>query len=637
MANTAMKPAPDEQSIRASLQAGMAHHDAGRLDEAAAVYRKVLEASPGRPEALVLLAGIAHGAGRPAEAADLLTRAIATNPSVAAYHHRLGLALEDLGRFDDALLAHANGIALGDAPGARAGFGRSFAFARRMPRDSRLLALVVHAIAEAWIRPADLAGSAIGLVRASPTVHDAIEAAQRGELAPSAVDALLGRREVCDALSHPLMLAILENTQVPDWGLERFLAATRESLLRAALVGADRPDLAPFACALARQCFLGDYVHSSTQEETARVATLYERLFRAADAGETISGTALAALASYEPLHFFEWPKGFAQRAWPAPVQALLAQQLVEPRAERELAASIPSFGTIEDEVSLRVQRQYEESPYPRWVRLPANPQPTTFEAQVGALFPTIQLPTRGPGGMTEVLVAGCGTGQESMDLAQNLTQARVLAIDLSLASLAYARRKTMESGIGNIEYAQADILSFESPREFDFISSVGVLHHLRDPIAGWRRLVSVLRPGGLMQVGLYSELGRRDLEPARSLIASKGWKANSVGIRRGREAILADPNFARIATLRDMYGLNECRDLLFHAQEHRYRLDQVKSIVDALGLEALGLAVPAPVAQAFFSRFGPASAGDLGAWDTYEKSNPDTFSGMYILWLRKR
>ena len=634
MTSTAMKP--DEQSIRAQLQAGMAHHDAGRFDEAAAIYRRVLEQSPGRPEPLALLAGIAHAAGRPAEAVELLTRAISANPGVAAYHHRIGLALEDLGRFDEALLAHANGIALGDAPGARAGFGRSFAFARRMPRDSRLFSLVVHAISQAWIRPSDLAGSAIGLVRGSPTVRDAIDRAQRGELAPDAVDALIADPGVIEGLSHPLVLALLENAQACDWGFERFLACVRESLLRTAVAGTDRAELLAFACALARQCFLGDYVHSISAEEKARVAALSDRLIRAANSGEAVPGTALATLASYAPLHSFAWPEDFAQRAWQPPVHALLTQQIVEPRKERELASSIPRLGAIDDEISGRVQRQYEESPYPRWVRLPANPQPGTFEAQMRALFPAIELPKRDEGAATEVLVAGCGTGQESMDLAQNLSQARVLAIDLSAASLAYAKRKTIEAGIGNIEYAQADILSFESPRAFDFISSVGVLHHLRDPVAGWRRLVAALRPGGIMQVGLYSELGRRDLEPARALIARNGWKAEPDDIRRGREAILSDPQFSRVATLRDMYGLNECRDLLFHVQEHRYRLDQVRTIVDSLGLEALGLAVPAPVAQAFSSRFGPASSGDLAAWDEYERANPDTFSGMYILWLRK-
>jgi SAM-dependent methyltransferase len=234
------------------------------------------------------------------------------------------------------------------------------------------------------------------------------------------------------------------------------------------------------------------------------------------------------------------------------------------------------------------------------------------------------------------VLVAGCGTGQESMDLAQCIAPSRVLAIDLSLASLAYAKRKTIEAGLANVEYAQADILGFESPRTFDFISSVGVLHHLRDPLEGLRKLAALLRPGGFMQVGLYSELGRRYLEPARALIAERGWKANLEEIRRSREEILSTPQFAYVASLRDMYGANECRDLLFHVQEHRYRLPQVKEMIEGLGLESLGLGVPPPVARAFLARFGPARARDLDAWDEFESAHPDTFSGMYILWLRK-
>src|SRR5262249_8302781 len=128
------------------------------------------------------------------------------------------------------------------------------------------------------------------------------------------------------------------------------------------------------------------------------------------------------------------------QRAWPPPVHALITQQVVEPRKERELHASIPRLGTIEDEVSLKVQGQYEQSPYPRWVRMPA-PQPLAFDEQVRALFPEIAKTSGGPGAVTEVLVAGCGTGQESNDLARSIASSRVLAIDLSLPSLAYAKR----------------------------------------------------------------------------------------------------------------------------------------------------------------------------------------------------
>ena len=79
-------------------------------------------------------------------------------------------------------------------------------------------------------------------------------------------------------------------------------------------------------------------------------------------------------------------------------------------------------------------------------------------------------------------------------------------------SSLSYAKRKTEELGLGNIEYVQADLLSLGTlPRTFDVIESSGVLHHLGDWAQGWRVLLSLLKPGGVMNVGLYSAIGRAD------------------------------------------------------------------------------------------------------------------------------
>jgi 2-polyprenyl-3-methyl-5-hydroxy-6-metoxy-1,4-benzoquinol methylase len=248
-------------------------------------------------------------------------------------------------------------------------------------------------------------------------------------------------------------------------------------------------------------------------------------------------------------------------------------------------------------------------------------------------------LPPPGTIADDDILVAGCGTGQESLDLARQFPRSRMLAVDLSGASLAYAQRKTREAGIANVEYAQADIVELAGlERRFDVIWSVGVLHHLSDPEAGWRALVALLKPGGFMQVGLYSALARRDITEARAFIQQRGHAPDATGIRRARAEILASPLAERVGTLRDFYGLHECRDLLFHEQEHCLSLPQIESMLARLALEFIGMAVSREVAAGFAQRFpGRESALALANWHAFETAFPDTFAGMYVFWVRKR
>jgi 2-polyprenyl-3-methyl-5-hydroxy-6-metoxy-1,4-benzoquinol methylase len=114
-----------------------------------------------------------------------------------------------------------------------------------------------------------------------------------------------------------------------------------------------------------------------------------------------------------------------------------------------------------------------------------------------------------------------------------------VLAVDLSLTSLCFAQRQTRALGLTNIDYAQADILRLPSiGRMFDMIDATGVLHHLADPFAGWRALLSMLRPGGLMSLGLYSEIARRDIVYTRDFIAERGYRPTAEDIRRCRQEL---------------------------------------------------------------------------------------------------
>ena len=85
--------------------AGVAHHQAGRLAEAEACYRRMLAAQPRHPDALHLLGLIAHQVGRHDAAVDLIRQAIQQNREDASYFSNLGCALRDLGRFEEAVAA----------------------------------------------------------------------------------------------------------------------------------------------------------------------------------------------------------------------------------------------------------------------------------------------------------------------------------------------------------------------------------------------------------------------------------------------------------------------------------------------------------------------------------------------------
>ncbi len=141
------------------------------------------------------------------------------------------------------------------------------------------------------------------------------------------------------------------------------------------------------------------------------------------------------------------------------------------------------------------------------------------------------------------MLIAGCGTGQVAIGSVQKHKGAQALAIDLSLTSLCYARRKTPAELASRIDYAQADILKLGSiDRNFDVIDACGVLHHMADPLAGWRILLSLLRPGGLMHLAFYSDVGRGDVAAARMFIAERKFGATPHDIRRCRQELLATP-----------------------------------------------------------------------------------------------
>jgi SAM-dependent methyltransferase len=290
-----------------------------------------------------------------------------------------------------------------------------------------------------------------------------------------------------------------------------------------------------------------------------------------------------------------------------------------EPALERGL--TVVSLTAVRDEVSRRVQAQYETNPYPRWQRAPV-PGAFPLPRMLRSLFPHADPVKLAAPDAPEILVAGCGTGRHAAITAQLQPHGRVLAVDISRASLAYAMRRCAELELANVRFAQADLLELGALEErFDLIECAGVLHHLRAPLEGWRVLFSLLKPGGFMKLGLYSELARRHIVAAREV--AKGLSVNEA--RQRIFALPADHPARGVTTLRDFYSASGARDLVLHVQEHRFTIPQLASAIAELGVELLGFELP-----------GKKLALSLEQWDAYETANPDTFASMYQFWIRK-
>jgi len=161
-------------------------------------------------------------------------------------------------------------------------------------------------------------------------------------------------------------------------------------------------------------------------------------------------------------------------------------------------------------------------------------------------------------------------------------------------------------------------------------------LHHLGDPIAGWRVLLGLLRPGGFMHMGLYSELARRDIVAARAVILEQGYRPTVDDIRRCRQELL-NSSLNGVAKAGDFFSTSECRDLLFHIQERRLTIPQIKSFIAENDLKFIGFEFAPQVMQRYRDIFGgDRFVRDLDRWHAFETQRPDTFAGMYQFWIQK-
>ena len=682
------------------LSDGLDKHKANYLSEAEQIYYTFLQQCPEHPQALAFLGALVARNGNYAMATTLLRKSIQNNPNLADPRYCMSSILLAQGMNSEAVAPCSYALALGH-PHAKQRLdnllnmlgteerSRSFHILARFYQSKgqigaaleysqeaikhdpynffnwllfsqcisrchfdtalppRLLANVCHAFTIDNLEYKKLTNPAISALYHNEQIAPLLSYDETSHEKVTRLRECLHSDSLETLSQNKLFNRLLRVAFVNDVRLEKFLTSLREAFLWDCLedTGASKNHVnyLSLIVSLSSQCFLNEYVWITTTKEAAAIDKLARMVEDKVGQNEKVSPCLIAIYSTYHPLYALSCAEELLRENWPDEMTEVIKKQLSEPLEEKQYRDSTTTLLPLSGNVSQLVRSQYEENPFPRWTTLPVWGRGGTMEEYISRVFPNqLKEEERAQSSHPQILVAGCGTGLIPNDLANRIENASITALDLSLASLGYAQRKSKELGLKNIKYIHGDIQNLGIlKKQFDHINCYGVLHHMEDILKGWRALNDCLKPGGTMHIGLYSEIARRSNTRVRQYIEEHGFKSDNEGMRDFRRHIIelddASP-FKYITKSHVFYCMSELRDTYFHSQELLLTLPKIENMLAELGLQFIGFLPEGPTIVPRYRSQYPQDIEmrSLELWHQFEVTNPNTFSNCYTFWVRK-
>ena len=201
------------------------------------------------------------------------------------------------------------------------------------------------------------------------------------------------------------------------------------------------------------------------------------------------------------------------------------------------------------------------------------------------------------------ILDAGCGTGVSTDYLCHLNPGADVVAVDISEGALQLARERLRRSGaaetVASLRQERRSLLDLGDEAPFDYINSVGVLHHLDQPEAGLQSLAGALAPKGLLHLFLYADAGRWEIHRTQRALTLLNVGTEAEGLRLGRELFETLPEQNRLRRHHEQRWAVDCApdanfaDMYLHPQETSYNLERLLRFAGSAGLHFAGFSNP--------------------------------------------
>ena len=166
----------------------------------------------------------------------------------------------------------------------------------------------------------------------------------------------------------------------------------------------------------------------------------------------------------------------------------------------------------------------------------------------------------------------------------------------------------------------------------------------MKTPNDGLRVLKNILKPGGYLKLGLYSELARKFVVKMKDYIKLKNYSDTAEDMKKFRNDIF---NFqennisydiaSKIFLSNCFWNLSGVRDLIFHTQEYTFTIPEIEKFIKSLKLEFCGFENKEIVNLFKKVNKYPEDLYNLNLWGEFENNNPRIFAGMYQFWCQKK
>ncbi len=397
---------------------GILFYEQGKLKESEESFKQAISLKPNYAEAYSNLGNILREQSKLKEAEASYKKAIELKPDFANAHCNLGILLMDKGRLSESCSALIEAINLNpNFSDAYANLSTVIKNIRFNSSNIKLYPILTQLLIKGnFARPEDLAGSICSLLKHDPLIKDLL-LKENFPTNIENVNLIINSLDKVKLLHHLMRVCPL-----PDLQFEGLFVRIRSFLISNLDDIEATSEFIFFLSSLSLQCFTNEYVYIEKDKETKIIESLENEISQTIEQSNQPEIKKILCLASYRSLHQYKWCKKLNCLD---NIEEVKSRLIEEPYAEREIVKEIPVLEEISDDISRKVRAQYEQNPYPRWVKTGIPLKTKSISEVCAELNLHFQTENIKKVSSPVILIAGCGTGQTSIGTASSFSDCK--------------------------------------------------------------------------------------------------------------------------------------------------------------------------------------------------------------------